>query len=196
MIVYRNRLIFGVVGMIISTVFQAVYAVISFLKLQFVFLVSILWAILYFVGMTAKYPILNLFLSLALIASVMYAVVSILKALLGIDNKKRKRRGAQLIKNQAVAPQNTEPMQTAQPTMQTAQQTQNVQFNQTANTNQSINSESASPYQTSTQNAVVEQPRYFRVKQNRELIMAEYSDRYELYKISGGTLVKLRTDFK
>ena len=185
MIVYRNRLIFGVVGMIISTVFQAVYAVISFLKLQFVFLVSILWAILYLVGMTAKYPILNLFLSLALISSVMYAVVSILKALLGIDNKKRKRRGAQLVNNQTV-----------QPVMQTAQPVQNTQFNQTTNASQITPQENGQAYQTGTPNAVNEQPRYFRVKQNRELIMAEYSDRYELYKISGGTLVKLRTDFK
>ena len=39
-------------------------------------------------------------------------------------------------------------------------------------------------------------PKYFLVRQNKNLIMAEYSDRYELYKTENGKMYKLRTDYK
>ncbi len=39
-------------------------------------------------------------------------------------------------------------------------------------------------------------PRYFRVKQNPDYVMAEYDDRYELYLIKDGNLRKIRTDYK
>lgn len=42
----------------------------------------------------------------------------------------------------------------------------------------------------------VDEPRYFRVKQNPDYIMAEFSDRYELYRITDGGLQKVRTDSK
>lgn len=41
-----------------------------------------------------------------------------------------------------------------------------------------------------------EKPVYFRVKQNPQYVMAEYSDRYELFKITAGELKKIRTDYK
>ncbi len=41
-----------------------------------------------------------------------------------------------------------------------------------------------------------ETPLYFRAKENPNYVFAEYSDRYELYKISNGQLVKIRTDYK
>lgn len=41
-----------------------------------------------------------------------------------------------------------------------------------------------------------EVPRYFRVKQNPSFIMAEYSNRYELFRVENGQLVKIRTDYK
>ena len=172
--------------MIISTVFQAVYAVISLLKLQFVILVSVLWLILHFTGITVKYPIANLFLSLALIASVIYAVVSILKALLGLGGKKKKRRGAQLVKSSKRAAK-----EDADTVAETATSVSENTFNNAATT-------AETPVQPSVQVADerIEEPKYFRVKQNPDLVMAEYGDRYELYKISGGSLVKIRTDFK
>ena len=39
-------------------------------------------------------------------------------------------------------------------------------------------------------------PRYFRVKENPDYLMAEYDDRYELYLIKDGNLRKIRTDYK
>ncbi len=52
----------------------------------------------------------------------------------------------------------------------------------------------SSPVQTVT--PTPEKPKYFRVKQNHNYIMAEYPDRYELYKVSGGEMIKVRTDLK
>ena len=42
----------------------------------------------------------------------------------------------------------------------------------------------------------IEKPKYYRVKQNPEYLMAEYADRYELYRITPNGLVKVRTDYK
>ena len=41
-----------------------------------------------------------------------------------------------------------------------------------------------------------EKPTYFRVKQSPDYVMAEYSDRYELYKKSEVGLKHVRTDYK
>ncbi len=40
-----------------------------------------------------------------------------------------------------------------------------------------------------------EKPKYYKVAQNPNYIMAEYPDRYELYKKTPNGLVKVRTDF-
>ena len=40
------------------------------------------------------------------------------------------------------------------------------------------------------------QPKYFRVKDRKDLIMAEYCDRVELYRLENGKMTKIRTDYK
>ena len=42
----------------------------------------------------------------------------------------------------------------------------------------------------------VEAPTYYTVRQNNNFIMAEYSDRYELYRKTSEGLKKVRTDYK
>ena len=42
----------------------------------------------------------------------------------------------------------------------------------------------------------VESPTYYTVRQNNNFIMAEYSDRYELYRKTEEGLKKVRTDYK
>lgn len=42
----------------------------------------------------------------------------------------------------------------------------------------------------------VEKPRYFKVKENPNYVMAEYSDRYELFLITKDGLKKVRVDYK
>ncbi len=39
-------------------------------------------------------------------------------------------------------------------------------------------------------------PVYFKIKDNPEYVMAEHSDRYELFRITEKGLVKIRTDYK
>ena len=39
-------------------------------------------------------------------------------------------------------------------------------------------------------------PVYFKIKDNPEYVMAEYNDRYELFRITEKGLVKIRTDYK
>ena len=41
-----------------------------------------------------------------------------------------------------------------------------------------------------------EKPRYYKLKQNPDYVMAEYSDRYELFLITAKGLEKVRTDYK
>lgn len=43
---------------------------------------------------------------------------------------------------------------------------------------------------------VESKPRYYKVKQNQNLIMAEYDDRYELFEVVNGRMKKIRTDYK
>ncbi len=54
----------------------------------------------------------------------------------------------------------------------------------------------SSPTEREYSSEGAEQPRYFRVKQNPNLIMAEYEDRYELYEVDGKNMKKIRTDYK
>ena len=50
---------------------------------------------------------------------------------------------------------------------------------------------------TSSPNQTEEgKPKYYRVKQNPQYVMAEYSDRYELYYRTESGLKKVRTDYK
>ena len=59
--------------------------------------------------------------------------------------------------------------------------------------------ETAEPKQaenTNTEQVKKESPTYFTVKQNNNFIMAEYSDRYELFRKTEDGLKKVRTDYK
>ena len=61
--------------------------------------------------------------------------------------------------------------------------------------------EMAEPKQTesgsvNTEQVKKETPTYFTVKQNNNFIMAEYSDRYELFRKTEDGLKKIRTDYK
>ena len=66
---------------------------------------------------------------------------------------------------------------------------------------QIINEQPESVVNTQTESIKQEQvkkenPTYYTVKQNNNYIMAEYSDRYELYRKTEDGLKKVRTDFK
>ena len=46
------------------------------------------------------------------------------------------------------------------------------------------------------QSSCSQYPKYYNVKQNKNYVMAEYEDRYELYLKTQSGLSKVRTDYK
>ena len=175
MLLYKNRLIFGIVRKIISTALHAVYSVVALFNLQLVALVLVIGCILFFTGVLDNDAVLLVF-RIALIASVAFAIYKSIKKLLGIDNKKHTRGGgAQIIKSptlNAVEENISSQSQNAVGVQPTEQVGVNVQ----------------------TPQSVV--PRYFRVRQNSNYVMAEYPDRYELFRLTEQGMTKIRTDYK
>lgn len=174
MILFRNRLVFGLIWKIIKVFFTVAYSILSFFGLQFTLLLGLIGVVLYFTGtLDANRAVLVIY-TLLLVLSVVYAVMSTIKKLLGLDKKVKRSKGMQIVdkpkdqpveqpqyQQQPVAPQYQPPLPSAQ-----------------------------------TPIVASEVPRYFRVKQNPSFVMAEYSNRYELFRVENGQLVKIRTDYK
>ena len=180
---YRNRLLFGVVKTVVTTVWQVAYGLVCFLNLQPALIVILLWVLLHFTGVTEKYSISTALLSVALVFSLVFAVFTCIKQLLGLDKKPKERRGAEKIKPKKAENLKKETQPWAQAENETAGQTADIKTD--------VKDDALTSVSTG-QN----KPKYYRVKQNSSLIMAEYLDKYELYKIVDGKLVKLRTDYK
>lgn len=165
MLLIRNRLIFGMIKRIISTLFKAIYSVISIFNLQLALLVLVVGLVVYLTG-AMNNPTVKLIFDGAFILSVVFAILLTIKKLLGIGKSPKKSKGVQVV--------NTE---------QTVQQAQPVQ---PVLATPIIQSQTVAP----------ETPVYYRVKGNDNYVMAEYSDKYELFLITDGGLKKVRTDFK
>ena len=163
MILLRNRLIVGVIKNIIKTVFTVVLKIFQFFNLQFSLLIALIGCVLYITGTFDQNPVVLLVFQLMLIASIVYAIVSAIKKLLGIDNKNKNSKGVQIVK-----PEQQENTENEQKEQSVAVQT--------------IEKE--------------QKPMYFRVKNHPDYIMAEYSDRVELFKRTEAGLRKIRTDYK
>ena len=52
------------------------------------------------------------------------------------------------------------------------------------------------PIMPQYENVVEEKPKFYRVAQNKNYLMAEYSNRVELFLITANGLQKIRTDYK
>ena len=145
---------------IIKGIFKLLYAVISLFNLQFTLFVVLVGALLYFTGVLSSNQTVLLVFQAALIISVIYAILTTIKKLLGIGKKVKKSKGLQIVE-----PERKEEKEKEEETV------------------------SVSPQ-------VDEKPKYYRVKQNPDFVMAEYSDKYELYRIGQNGLIKIRTDYK
>lgn len=157
MILYRNRLLFGLVKNIIKTVFSVVYKILALFNLHYTILLVLVGVILYFTGaFEGSDGVVLLIYQILIVLSVVHAIVGTVKRLLGLDKKVKKSKGAQIVNK-------------------------NVVKDDDANDN-------GQPEK--------EKPTYFRVKQSPDYVMAEYSDRYELYRKSEGRLKHVRTDYK
>ena len=144
---------------VVKGIFKLIYAVISLFNLQFTLFVVLLGAVLYFTGVLSSNQTVLLVFQAALIISVIYAILTTIKKLLGIGKKIKKSKGMQIVE-----PERKEEKEKGKDTVSVAQ--------------------------------VEEKPKYYRVKQNPDFVMAEYSDKYELYRIGQNGLIKIRTDYK
>ncbi len=163
MILYRNRLVFGLIKSVIGTVFTIVYKVLALFNLQLTLLVALLGVILYFVGVFDQNPMILIVFYTLVIISIGYAILATIKKLLGIDKKVKRSKGAQII--------------STDPDAQKEKEESNLKIEEKP---------------TVTHDA----PTYFKVKNHPDYVMAEYGDRYELFKKTDGGLKKVRTDFK
>lgn len=143
---------------LIKGVFKLIYKLISLFNLQFTLFVVLIGTLLYFTGTLSNNQTVLLVFQAALIISVVYAILTTIKKLLGIGKKVKKSKGMQIV----------------EPERKTK-----TEEEQTVSVEQPI-----------------EKPRYYRVKQNPDYVMAEYSDKYELYRIGQNGLIKIRTDYK
>ena len=152
--------------LIFKVIISLVYKILDFFSLVPAFFVTLLGVVLYFTGTFENNPTLTLIFQIILIVTIVHAIVATTKKLLGLDNRKVKKSKGMQIINN-----------------QTAQQSQE-QTSQTIENN---------PQQIVVKE---EKPRYFKLKQNPDYVMAEYSDRYELFLITAKGLEKVRTDYK
>ena len=161
---------FAFIFKVIKAVFKFIYKILSVLNLQFALLVALLGIVLYITGVLSSNGVILLLYCLVFIASVVAAVIITVCKLLGIskeDNKKdKKKKKVEIVKDE----QENKGQDSEQPLVsQPVMQVQSV----------------SSPY-----------PRYYNVKQNKNYVMAEYEDRYELYLRTQSGLSKVRTDYK
>ena len=161
---------------IIVGFFSVIYKVLSLFNLQFTLLVALVGVVLYFTGTLSNGGAVAIIFYVALIASIIYAIVASIRKLLGLGKKVKRSKGMQIVEG--------------------SKENQDGTGVGTCNVGaQPLTSgQIVEPQQVIVQQ--VDKPRYYRVKQNPEYIMAEYSDRVELFKISGSKLIKVRTDYK
>ena len=179
MIPVRNRLILDAIFDIIKWLLKIVYKVVVFLNMQLPLLVVLVGIVLYLVGLFDGGGVAVTIYVICLVVSVVIAIIGLIKKLLGLDKETEKTSGVQIVEN----PQ----------TPNTAQQPAPAPAPQVVIVQQPAPS---SPEQAQVQVQVNEQPQYFRLKQNPNYVMAEYPDRYELFKVDNGSMVKVRTDYK
>lgn len=166
MILYKNRLVFGMIRRIIKTVFSVAYKVIKAFNLHFTLFVLLLGIVLAVLGVIAKEGA-GLYVYLVVLAlTVVYAVVKNIKNVFGIKPQKGKIK---IVKVDDKTFQETQPQE---------QQSNLQQFHE-----QLVQS-------------YVETPKYYAVKNNPNYVYAEYSDRYELFLKTSNGLKKVRVDYK
>jgi len=168
LLLIRNRLILGIIKKIISLVLKVLYKIIALLNLQLPLLVALIGIVLYLVGVFDGGGAPLAVFGIAMVISVVIAILGLLKKLLGLGGKVKKGKGMQIV-NDNVKPQ---------PTVYVQPEQVQVATQQGSNVLSSV------------------APKYFRVKQNPNYVMAEYPDRYELYRLSNGNMIKVRTDYK
>lgn len=154
-----------------KTIFSFLYKLLALLNLQPALFVALIGAVLYFTGVMNDYPVVLILFQVLLVFSAIYAIVATIRKLLGLDKRVKKSKGMQIVGGAAESENKKE---------------------------QAVNNQTLSGQTVASMQEVLvdNAPRYFRVKQNPDYVMAEYADRYELFLITDGGLKKIRTDYK
>ena len=189
MIILGNRLIFGIIKKIIETVLTCVYKVLSLFNLQMTALVLLVGLVLFVTGVFERSAAALIIFCFALVLSVLGAVWFTVKRLLGLSGGK-KRKGVEIIKSKGVKTDDIPPAAPAPERAQPAYAEEDAprQVSETADT--------APAAPAAITESIPAYPRYFAVRQNKDYIMAEYADRYELYLKDRYGLKKIRIDYK
>ena len=177
MILQKNHLLFGGIKKIIKAVFSFIYKILKFFNLQLALLVVLVGVILFFAGVFEGNALIEMVFYVVLIASIFYGVVATVKKILFSDKKEEKKRSkVEIVKNEEeedVPSQKDEPPQDKELVL-------------TKNNESTFQQEKSGNIK----------PKYYKVKQNPNFIMAEFSDRFELYEKTQTGLKKVRTDYK
>ena len=162
MILYKNRLIFGIIKNIIVTTFKVLYKIIELLNLQVPLLFALVGLVMFLTGVFEKNPIVLTIFYVLLVVAIVSSIVATIKKLLGLDKRVKKSKGAQIVEvkteKDIEKPEKTEKKETPK--------------------------------------VKEDAPTYYRVKQNPNYVMAEYEDKYVLYKRTESGLKQIRTDYK
>lgn len=200
----KTGLVFGLIKKVIVAVFKAVYTVLSFFNLHLTVLVGLVGLVLFLTGTFDKYPTVQTGFYIAIIASVIVAIIITIRKLLGLTNKNRKRKGVEIMNTEVAENSENAPAasagnaageaealyaQTVPP--QGGRATENGFQGEIAG-----NSGVSGNFGLSAADSRKAYPVYYEVKQNKNYIMAEYADRYELYFKDRNGLRKIRTDVK
>ncbi len=166
MLFFRNRLVFGIFKKVLSSIFKALYSIIKVLNLQIFLLIVIVGGIVFLTGGFSGSEALKWVFFLLAGLSIAYALIVTFRNLFGLGKKKEKDKNRVEVKVEPSAEEKL-PEQICQEDLFNGQQI-----------------------------IARSQPKYFRVKDSNDLVMAEYSDRVELYRLENGKMVKIRTDYK
>lgn len=169
--------IFRAIKKIISQALKAVYRLLCVFNLQFTILVVLVGVLLWALGVFEQGGFALIIFVILFIGSIGLALYLTARKILGLDTEKQKKSKIQIVGNNQPESQTQSVNISTMQTQQNAVETQNAQIEQ---------GECLQP----------EVPRYYKVKQNSNYVMAEYSNRYELFLITPNGLKKIRTDYK
>ena len=193
MILVKSRLIFGLIKTIFSLAFKIVYKIIKWFRLIFAVLVFVAGVILHYTGVLADYPYIKIILAVLMVLALIYPIYALIRKL----TKKGKGRGEE--NSQTIIDSEGKTYQ-AENSYKPYQVEQSYKPNNPYQVGQNYQPELNKQEQNSSiQYSGSSDPTfigYFKVKQNPNYLMAEYTDRYELFLKTETGLKKVRVDYK
>ena len=166
MLFFKNRLVFGIIKKVLSSVFKALYAIIKVFNLQLFLLIVVVGGIVYLTGGFNGSELIKWAFYLLVGLSLLYAIIETFRKLFGLDKNKKEKGKKTIEENKAIAVEEDKPEPVKKEVV--------------------LEKPQAEPAH----------PKYFRVKDSKDLIMAEYDDKVELYRLENGNMIKIRTDYK